>query len=61
MSSKTVLARPLLITKKRAAFLLGVSEATIDYLIRSRRLLCRRIGKRLMVDHEAVRGMAGKI
>lgn len=46
--------RPLLVTKKQAATLLGVSVRTIENLLTQKRLPPRKLGKRTLIPYSAV-------
>lgn len=48
----------LLISKKEAAEVLGVSVRTIEYLIFGKRLSVRRIGKRVLVSYSLLKKFA---
>jgi excisionase family DNA binding protein len=45
---------PLLFSRKRTAATLGVSVRTVDYLIESRQLPTRRIGRRILIPYSAI-------
>jgi len=49
---------PLLVTKREAARLLGVSESTIDNLIRSEQLPTRQVRSRRLIEYAALRELA---
>jgi excisionase family DNA binding protein len=40
---------PLLLSRKQASTMLGVSPRTLDYLISNKELTVRRIGKRVLI------------
>lgn len=50
--------RPLLVTKKQAAALLGVSVRTIETLLTQKRLPPRKLGKRTLIPYSAVAQLA---
>jgi excisionase family DNA binding protein len=52
--------QPLLLSKRRAAQVLGVSERTVHALITSQRLTVRRIGRRVLVAREDLLHFAQK-
>jgi len=48
----------ILVSKREAARLLGVSVTSVDYLIRQRELVSRRLGRRTLVSVESMRDYA---
>lgn len=48
----------LLVSKREAARLLGISVTSVDYLIRQRELTIRRLGRRTLVSTESLRAYA---
>ncbi len=54
MDSSINTRQPLLVSKKEAATLLGVCLRTIDNLIGTRQLPCRRIGKRVLIPYSSL-------
>jgi excisionase family DNA binding protein len=48
----------LLLSKKQSASALGVSERTISTLLATKRLPCRKIGRRTLIPVSAVRKFA---
>ena len=48
----------ILVNKREAARLLGISVTSLDYLIRQRELVIRRLGRRTLVSVESLRDYA---
>jgi excisionase family DNA binding protein len=48
----------ILVSKREAARLLGISVTSLDYLIRQRELTIRRIGRRTLVSTESLHAYA---
>ena len=48
----------LLVSKKEAARLLGISVSSLDYLIRQRELTIRRLGRRTLIATESLHAYA---
>jgi hypothetical protein len=48
----------LLVNKREAARLLGISVTSLDYLFRHRELAIRRLGRRTLVSTESLRAYA---
>jgi len=48
----------ILVSKREAARLLGISVTSLDYLIRQRELSIRRLGRRTLVSTESLRAYA---
>jgi excisionase family DNA binding protein len=48
----------ILVNKREAARLLGISVSSLDYLIRQRELVIRRLGRRTLVSTESLRAYA---
>jgi excisionase family DNA binding protein len=46
---------PLAVSPREAASLLAISKRTVSRLIRSRKLVARKVGKRTLVDVESVK------
>jgi len=46
--------QPLLVSKKTSAQLLDISPRNVTYLISSKQLACRRIGRRTLVPYSAL-------
>jgi excisionase family DNA binding protein len=49
---------PILVSKREAAKALSISIRTLDYLIASKQLAARRIGKRVLVPRRALESFA---
>jgi hypothetical protein len=54
------LTEPLLVSKRVAAGLLGVCVRTIDNLIFTKQLPCRRIGKRTLIPYSKLIAFASR-
>ena len=50
--------QPLLISRREAATLLGLSLRTLDYLIARKELCVRRVGRRVLVPRHALQMFA---
>jgi excisionase family DNA binding protein len=50
----------LLYPRKDAAFQLGISVRSLDYLISNRKLTFQKIGKRVLIHHRELVNFAGK-
>jgi excisionase family DNA binding protein len=48
----------ILVNKREAARLLGISVTSLDYLIRQREVSIRRLGRRTLVSTESLRAYA---
>ena len=48
----------ILVSKREAARLLGISVTSLDYLIRQRELTIRRLGRRTLVSTESLHAYA---
>lgn len=46
--------QPLLISRREAASLLGLSLRTLDYLVAQREIRVRRVGRRVLVPRHAL-------
>ena len=46
--------RPIFVSKRETAFLLGVSLRSIDNFIASKELPCRRLGRRTLIPYSAI-------
>ena len=46
---------PLAVSPREAASLLAISKRTVSRLIRSRKLVARKVGKRTLVDVESIK------
>ena len=57
MDTKNV--EKFLFSRKEAAFSLGISVRSIDYLISHDELVTRRIGRKVLVTRESLRRYAG--
>jgi excisionase family DNA binding protein len=53
-SEKNVVGEPLLVSKREAATLLGISVRSVDNFIARKELLCRRLGKRVLIPYSAL-------
>jgi excisionase family DNA binding protein len=58
--NQTMELEPLLVSKKEAAALLGISLRQVDYVIAQGKLRTRRIGRRVLLPFRAVRQFAGE-
>jgi len=50
--------KPLLVSKKEAAALLGVCPRTVENFVARKELLCRRIGRRTLIPFTALQQFA---
>jgi hypothetical protein len=55
MQERTSVVEKFLFARKEAAFSLGLSIRSIDYLIAKEELATRRIGKKVLVTRESLR------
>ena len=49
---------PILISRREASKLLGISLRTLDYLIAGKEISCRRIGRRTLLSVASLRAFA---
>jgi excisionase family DNA binding protein len=49
---------PIMVGKKKAAELTGLSVRTLEYLISQKRLMVRKIGRRTLIPYRALQGLA---
>jgi excisionase family DNA binding protein len=57
-SEKALALKRLLYSKRDAAEMLSISVRSLDYLIVTRQLPARRIGRRVLIHHDAIHQFA---